>query len=86
MVIFFWWVIRYLMHLIYSEIKCDQKGPVVWNYYNYKRNVRGVSDHKEHQPRQSLDSCTHASLQLDQEMDASVIVEPLILRVVSGTS
>lgn len=67
-------------------MKCDQKGAVVWNYCHYKRNVRGVSYHSEHQQRQSLDSCTLASLQLDQETDANVIAESLVLRVVSATS
>jgi len=67
-------------------MKCDQKGPVVWNYCHFKRSVRGVSDYSEHQPRQSLDSCTLASLQLNQETDASVITQSLVLRDMSGTS
>jgi hypothetical protein len=38
----------------------------------------------KHQPRQSIDSCTLASLQLDQETDASVITQSLVLKDVYG--
>jgi hypothetical protein len=38
----------------------------------------------KHQPRKSLDSCTLASLQLDQETDAIVITQSLVLSDVYG--